>query len=373
MIVVVNTRFLIKNKLEGFGWFSVEILSRLVLAHPEIQFYFLFDRSFDPSFVFAKNVTPVQLNPPARHPFLWYLWFEWSVYFFLKKVKADIFISTDGYLSLSTKTKTLLFWHDLSYLHFPAHIPFFIRKYYVFYVPRFLKRADKIITFSKHSGQEIMDLMSVDTAKIVVSHGAAKSTFLPIEQDLQIQMRQKYAHGNPYFLYVGALHPRKNVDSIIKAFDVFKQKKQSNCQLLLTGRLAWQYDTIMKAYENSEFKKDIHFLGHVESDLNLLIGSAHAMVYPSFYEGFGLPIIESIACHVPAITSDCASMPEVCGDAGILVNPNSIDSIAEAMYQLFHDNVLYETLKSRCLAQSQKFDWNDTANDVYEAFMSIEK
>lgn len=371
MVVVVNTRFLIKNKLEGFGWFSYEILSRLALAHPEIEFYFLFDRPFDLSFIFAQNVKPIQLYPPARHPLLWYLWFEWSVFFFLKKVKADVFISTDGYLSLRTKTKTLLFWHDLSYLHFPTHIPFLTRKYYSYYVPRFLKRADKIITFSKHSKEEIIELMSVSPNKVSASYGAPRAVFLPIKEDLKTEVREKYAHGKPYFLYVGALHPRKNIDSIIKAFDIFKQKEQSDCKLLLTGRLAWQYDLILKAYENSTSKNDIHFLGHIESDLNLLIASAYAMVYPSFYEGFGLPIIESIACNVPVITSNCASMPEVCGNAGILINPSEIDEIAEAMFQLFNDKTQYEILRSKCFAQAQKFDWSKTAEDVYQALISM--
>ena len=369
--VVVNTRFLIKNKLEGFGWFSYEILIRLVKAHPEIQFYFLFDRPYDKSFVFAENVIPIQLNPPARHPILWYLWFEVSVSAFLKKVNADIFISTDGYTSLNTRVKTLLFWHDLSYLHFPTHVPFTTLKYYKFFVPRFLKRADKIITFSEHSKTEIIERMSVESAKIVVSHGAARSSFTPLSIEVQNRTRQQYSAGKPYFLYVGALHPRKNVASIIKAFTIFKQKTKSEVQLLLTGRLAWQYDDILAAYNTASFKDDIHFLGHIESGLENLIGSAYTLVYPSFYEGFGLPIIESIACKIPVITSDCASMPEVCGNAGILVDPNSVDAIAEAMQELYLNKALYERLQENCMAQTQKFDWEKTAEDVFHAFISL--
>jgi glycosyltransferase involved in cell wall biosynthesis len=167
------------------------------------------------------------------------------------------------------------------------------------------------------------------------------------------------------------LHPRKNVESIINAFVIFKQKTQSECQLLLTGRLAWQFEAILSTYNAAFCKADIHFLGHVEKNLDKLVGSAYALVYPSFYEGFGLPIIESIACNIPVITSNCSSMPEVCGDAGVLVDPYSVEAIAEAMLLLYNDTNFYQKLQNNCELQAQKFDWTTTADAVYQAFMSI--
>lgn len=362
----MNVRFLIKHKLEGFGWFSYEILKRLVEQHPAIRFYFLFDRDFDPSFVFAENVTPIKISPPARHPFLWYWWFEVAVPRALKDLKPDLFISTDGYLSLNLNVKNLLFWHDLSYLHFPGHIPYLTRKFYERYVPKYLAKADKILTFSNFSADEVVERMGIPKAKIKVSYGAPRSVFKPLSDQEAAQVRHDLTGGNPYFIYVGALHPRKNVATIIKAFDEFKSRSGTEFQLLLVGRLAWKYGDITDAFEKAGNRTAIKFLGHVENDLHKIIGAAHAMIYPSFYEGFGLPIIEAIACGVPAITSNVSSMPEVCGRAGLLVDPASKEEIVAAMAALAVDVGLYKSLQAACAEQAGKFSWDKTASDLYE-------
>jgi len=120
MRIAINTRFLLKDKLEGIGWYTYEISKWLVEKHPEHEFIFFFDRPFDKSFIFGKNVTPVVLSPPARHPVLWYLWFEFVIPKALKKYKADLFFSPDGYLSLKTKVKTITVIHDIASFHFPG-------------------------------------------------------------------------------------------------------------------------------------------------------------------------------------------------------------------------------------------------------------
>ena len=122
MRIAINTRFLLKDKLEGIGWFTFEVVKQLVTNHPEHEFIFLFDRPYDKSFVFAKNVTPVVINPPARHPLLWYWWFEWSVPYALKKHKIDLFFSPDGYLSLKTNVPTVIVMHDLAFEHHPEDV-----------------------------------------------------------------------------------------------------------------------------------------------------------------------------------------------------------------------------------------------------------
>ena len=122
--IAVNTRFLIKNKLEGIGLFTYESLKRVTQAHPEIDFYFLFDRPFDSEFIFGENVKPVVLSPQARHPLLWYWWFEISVARWLNKNKPDLFISTDGYGCLQTEVPQVLVMHDLAYEHFTDNVPF---------------------------------------------------------------------------------------------------------------------------------------------------------------------------------------------------------------------------------------------------------
>ena len=128
MIIAVNTRLLLKNKLEGIGWFTYETLSRITKNHPEHIFYFLFDRPYHSDFVFESNVTPIVLPPPARHPVLFYIWFEISVARFLRKLKPDLFLSPDGYLSLKTKTTSLAVIHDINFEHYPEDFPLIHKK-----------------------------------------------------------------------------------------------------------------------------------------------------------------------------------------------------------------------------------------------------
>lgn len=364
MTIAINTRFLLKDKLEGIGYFSHEILRRLVLAKPEITFYFLFDRPYDEQFIYADNVKPIVLSPPARHPILFYMWFEWSIPWMLRRIKADLFISTDGFLSLRSSCKTLLWWHDLSYLKQKDDISKSALAYYRYFVPRFIRRADRILTFSQHAKQDVLHHFSISPYSIDTSYGAARHGFQPISQQQIQEIRLSLTQGEAYFLYVGAIHPRKNVHAIIRAFDHFKQQTTSSMKLLLVGRLAWKTNAVKQAFDASPYQSDIQFAGHVTTGLENIVGAAFAMVYPSFYEGFGLPVIEAISCHVPAITSNVSSLPEVVGDAGIQVNPHSVKELAQAMIDLVENSDLYLSKQKACLEQKLRFDWDKTVGDV---------
>ncbi|MBU2466725.1 MAG: glycosyltransferase, partial [Bacteroidetes bacterium] len=166
--IAVNTRLLIKNKLEGIGWFTYENLRRIVKNHPEVDFYFFFDRSPDQEFIFGKNVTALVLQPPARHPFLFVLWFEWSVNRALKQLKPDLFLSPDGYLSLRNNTPDLAVIHDLNFEHFPKDLPFLVRWYYRWFFPRFARKASRIATVSNFSKNDIFKQYGVPLSDIDV-------------------------------------------------------------------------------------------------------------------------------------------------------------------------------------------------------------
>jgi hypothetical protein len=157
MKIAVNTRLLLKNKLEGIGWFTFETLKRITEQHPEHEFYFIFDRKYDDSFIFSKNVKPIIIPPQARHPFLFFLWFEFSIPYILKRLKADVFLSPDGYLSLSSKTKQVAVIHDLNFEHNPNDVPFLVRKYFKFFFHRWAKKATRIVTVSEYSKKDIVD------------------------------------------------------------------------------------------------------------------------------------------------------------------------------------------------------------------------
>ena len=368
MIIAVNTRLLIKDKLEGIGWFTYETLKRITQQHPEHKFYFLFDRKFHSDFIFSKNVEAVVVPPQARHPVLYYLWFEYSVPYILKKIKADLFLSPDGYLSLKTKVKSLAVIHDLNFEHYPKDIPYLERKNYKYFFPKYAKKATRIATVSEYSKSDIIKQYSIPENKIDVTYNGANEKFCPISKPEQEITRKKYSSGEQYFLFVGALLPRKNLVNLFRAFDDFKKKTPSKIKLLITGEKKWWTKEIQEAYQEMGFNDDIIFSGRLSGeDLHKAIASALAMTYVSYFEGFGIPIIEAFNCNTPVITSNITSMPEVAGDAALLIDPFSVESISEAMKKIAFDEKIRSELIDKGKIRKLDFTWQKSADRLWNS------
>ncbi len=367
MRIAVNTRFLLPGRLEGIGRFTWEVARRLVARHPEHEFFFLFDRPFHPAFVPAPNVKPLVAFPPARHPVLWYAWFEWAVPPLLCRCRADVFLSPDGYCSLRSPVPTVMVTHDLAHVHFPEAVPALVRRYYDRFVPRYLGRAEQVVAVSTFTAGDIERHYRISARKIRVACNGCDPAFQPLADGEKEVVRARYAGGRPYFFYVGAMHPRKNIARLIAAFDRFKTETGGELKLLLAGRLAWQTGALRAAWEAAAHREDIVFLGYVPDEaLAKLTGAAFALTYVSLFEGFGVPLIEAMYCDVPLLCSDAASMPEVAGNAALLVHPQDVGSIAAGMRRLWQEEALRENLVMQGRTQRLKFTW-EQATDVVEA------
>lgn len=370
MKIVVNTRLLLKDKLEGIGWVAYECLRRIVKSHPEVEFYFIFDREPDQRFIFADNVKPVVLFPQARHPFLYIAFFEFAVARFLRKLKPDLYLSTDGYLSLRSKTKQLAVFHDLNFEHFPQDFPKIHLWHYKKFFPKYARKADRILTVSEFSKKDICDCYGINPDKIDVAYNGANEAFKPISEEIQNEIRQKYTDGNPYFMFVGSLHPRKNLARLFTAFDMFKSKNDNKVKLVIVGNKKWWTEPIKNAYDAMKHKDDVVFAGRLSAeDLHLVTASALASVYVSYFEGFGIPIVEAFKCETPVITSNVTSMPEVAADAALLVDPFKIESIAEAMEKMLDEDVR-KSLIEKGKVRREDFSWDKAAECWWK---SIEK
>lgn len=372
MKIAVNTRFLIKDRMEGIGRFTFEVLKRLVEQHPEHEFIFFFDRPYHDSFVFGPNVTPIVLTPPARHPLLWWWWFEMALPRALRKHQPDIFLSPDSYLSLRTKVKTLLVSHDIAFEHFPEQVPWLARQYYRYFMPRYHRRADHIISVSSFVKKDLINQYKIPGEKIDVACNGCSNTFRPLTATEKEKVRTQYADGQEYFFYVGAVQPRKNVHGLITAFDRFKKRTNSPVKLLIAGRFGWQTGPVKTAYDNARYKDDIVFLGYVDDQaLPGLMGSAIALTYVSFFEGFGIPLLEAMHAEVPVITSYNTGMKEVIGSAGKLVDPNITDQIAITMQLLYEDPADQQRLINKGKEQRQKFSWEKATDIVYNGIEKV--
>src|SRR4051812_32130780 len=349
MRIGVNTRLLLKGKLEGIGWFTYQTLERIVRDHPEHEFIFFFDRPYDPMFVFAPNVTPVVVHPQARHPVLFYMWFEWSIPYMLRKYKADLFLSPDSYMSLRTKVPTCLVIHDLAFEHYPEHFVLSHRLYWRHYSPLFARKARRIATVSTFSKEDITKCYGISPDKIDVVYNGAHDEYRPLDAAERDAVKNQYADGCEYFVFAGALHPRKNIVNLLKAFVAFKKRQPTNMKLVIAGRPAWKYDEVEQMRAEMPFKDDVKWVGYMNVDeLSKVIGGAYALVYASLFEGFGIPILEALQCNVPAIVSNTSSMPEVAGDAALLVDPSDPEDIAAKMHLLYKD----EALRARLIANA---------------------
>ncbi len=373
MKIAVNTRFLLKGKLEGIGIYTQEIFRRVVQLLPEHEFYFFFDRKWDDSFVFANNVTPVVVDPQARHPFLWYWWFERSIPKALKKYDIDLFISPDGYLSLQTSVPQIITVHDLAFEHYKEHTPFLVGHYYKYFTPEYCKKADMILAVSEYTKNDIVQQYQIDPNKIEVVYNGVD---LPhtVKDETSREILKRFGVHEPYFIFVGAVHPRKNVLGLLKAFEHFKAMYYHPHQLVIIGRKAWMNNELEEFYQRMQFKKDVVWIEKTErTNMIELVKHAHAMVYPSLFEGFGIPIIEAMHLGVPVIVSNTSSMPEVAGNAGVLIDPNSRDDIAAAMNTMIVDENLRNDLIVKGRERAKEFSWDVSAKKVVDIIRSFLK
>lgn len=374
MKIAVNTRLLLKDKLEGIGWFTYESLKRIVLNHPEHTFYFIFDRKHDPQFIFAENVIPVEIYPPARHPYLWYIYFEFSIPRILRKLKPDLFLSTDGWLSLRTNVPQVDVIHDLNFEHRKDFLKSKYQNYYTRFFPKFAKKAVRIATVSEFSKHDIHQFYGIPEDKIDVVYNGSNEVYRPLPDEQQNIVRQQYADGYTYFLFVSAIHKRKNLANILRAFEQYKKQTGADTRFVVVGARAGKQDELDEVLRSMTFASDVRFVGRLSApELAQVMASSLALVYATLFEGFGIPIVEAFNAETAVITSNVTSMPEVAGDAALLVDPASVDQITDAMTRLASDENLRQELIAKGREQRKLFSWDQTAERLWNCVMkSIE-
>ena len=372
MQIVVNTRLLLKNKLEGISWFSYQTLSLITKNNPNVHFIFLFDRPFDEEFIFSDNVTPLIISPQARHPFLYYAWFQFSAKSLLNKLKPDLFLSPDGFVCLGAKCKQLVVLHDINFYHHPKDLKWLTGKYYNYFFPKYAREATRIATVSEFSKADIVKHYNISPTKIDVVYNGIHSFFKPASDIEKQQTKTKFTSGNDYFVSVGSLIPRKNIPNLVKAFALFKQQYKTTVKLVLAGSQYWGTAQINKIIADNHLKNEIIFTGRLSNhDLNLVLASATALTFVPYYEGFGIPLIEAMQTQTPIIASNVTSLPEIAGNAALYVNPLNVDEIAQAMLKLYVDKDLQQQLIEKGNLQKQKFSWAKSADLLWKSCEKI--
>ena len=369
MRIAINTRFLLAHKMEGFGWYTYEIVKRMVEKHPEHTFLFFFDRPYEQHFIFAENVEPIVLRPAARHPFLFVWWFEVTVASALKKHKADVFFSPDGYLSLRSTIPQVAVIHDLNFEHYPKDVPWLVRKYYNYFFPRFARKAAHIITVSETSKQDIIQQYSIAPSRISAVWNSASELYVPLEESVKEKIRVNLTNGNLYFLFVGSLHPRKNLKRLLKAYLNYQKEGGTN-DLVIVGTPMWKNDPEIAKNQNAH----IHFMGYLGIErLTQVMGATACLVYVPYFEGFGIPLVEAMKCGVPIIAGNRSVLPEVAGTAAMYVDPFSVEEITQKLHLIADQDDLREELASKSLSRGKLFDWNKSAEQCFDIILRMAK
>jgi glycosyltransferase involved in cell wall biosynthesis len=372
MKIAVNTRLLVPDKMDGIGWFTYETLKRITQAHPEHEFLFIFDRKYDDAFIFGKNVTGHIIYPQARHPIIWLYWFEIALKRKLKALNADVFLSPEGWLPKLKSINSVAVIHDLNFEHHPENIIRSHRSFFLHFFPIYAKRATRIATVSEYSKNDISSTYGIQRSDIDVVYNGANERYAPIKPEEKKIIKETYSFGKDYFLFVGTLHPRKNLEHLFLAYEAYRLETKSDKKLIICGNKKWWPKQLESTFQSLQFKNDILLLGRMSNDeLFKLTAAAFCMTYVPQFEGFGIPIIEAMKSGTPVITSNTSSMPEVSGDAALLADPFSPADIAKQMVRIDRDEQLWQELSTKGMKRAEEFSWDKTAELLWSCIEKV--
>ena len=381
MNISFDAQPLVKGQKTGIGFCEAGTISAMLKKYPENSYtmeYFCYKNIANyaeklSSFIGTNcKAAPCKWFSDSVYRILWnFIPIPYRIFF---NTKPDITHFFNYFIPPGVQGKCIATVHDMAYKVYPETVRFKTKFMLNVSLARSCRRADKIITISEFSKREIMKYLNIDENKIVVVPcGVDHDVFKPQTDNKKIETtKQRYNITRDYFLYLGTLEPRKNIERIIEAYAVLKKEESQAPLLVMAGRKGWLYDSIFQKVKELKLEQDILFTGYIEdSDAPVLISGATAFLFPSFYEGFGLPPLEAMACGVPVLTSNCASLPEVVGDAAIVVDPYSIDEIMQGMKMLMKDANLRMKLSEKGIKQAKSFTWDKTADIVYDVYKEL--
>ncbi|MBT9150339.1 MAG: D-inositol 3-phosphate glycosyltransferase [candidate division WS2 bacterium] len=378
MRIGIDARFAVHNR-RGIGNYTLKLIQNL--AEIDIKNEYILYTDIDDS----NNVLPKKDNFKTKKifPSNYFLWEQISLPIQAKRDAVEILHCTGNTapILLDRRIKLVSSIMDVMYLKDYSELPRSAslyqrmgRLYRKVVVPRTAGRISMVLTISEFSKKDIMKhIPEFDNNRIKVVYLAANESFGQVDKILALQkIRNKFGIDCNYILTLGAADPRKNTELVIKKFIELKEENDIKEKLLIVGIPNWKQTKFYDIVQESNFKKDVMFTDFVsEDDMILLYNGASMFLYPSLYEGFGMPVLEAMACGVPVITSNITSMPEIAGDAAILINPRNPEELKNSILTLLNDKKLRNDLRERGFRQAKKFSWKKMAKETLEIYESL--
>jgi len=362
------------NLIESLSRLETSESLKLGLAYqPRLKNWLEGNSDFPENLKHYKNLYKIPLPVRATNLFIDYLPTFIPNYIEHALEDTHIFHGTNYTVYPYQKIQNVISIYDLSCIRCPEYVDSVVQQY-TKRLTKCLRWTGAVITISENSKQDIINYLNFPAEKIFVTPLASRYNpeFLnKLNPDQEIQ-NCNFDFSKPYLLFVSTIEPRKNIQSIIKAFNWLKQNHKIDHQLVLIGRKGWKYAPIFEAIQSSPWKHEIHHLNYLSDELVALFYSkAEVFVYPSHYEGFGLPVLEAMTLGAPVVASNTSSIPEVAGDAAILIDPDDFMQIAEALLKVISDRQLRQDLISKGKTRANLFSWENTAKKTLEAYKSI--
>lgn len=370
---------LISDRMTGIGWCEAGQTTAMARLHPENNYtYNFFSRKDDQIKLERLKPFTQNIKPELVH-FSGYLYRAVSTFvpvpysmFFGKN--ADITHFFNYIAPPKVHGRTVITVHDMVYKAFPETVRGRTKIMLNTGLKQSMKRADIIVTDSEFSKTEIIKYFPQYKKKIrVVPCGVDLQKFSPCKSPERIsEVKKSLEINGDYFLYLGTIEPRKNLERLINAYHIFTQKVKNPPKLVLAGGKGWLYDNIFQRVKDLKLAEQVIFTKYVPStDMNPLMCGALAFVFPSIYEGFGMPPLEAMACGVPVLSSNAASLPEVTGDCAVICDAYSEESIADGLQKLYSDRNLRKNLSIRGLKHAENFTWDKSAEMLYKIYKEI--
>lgn len=381
MKILIDVRPLMDKQYSGIGEYIVRLLAALFALDRTNEYVLFYNSLHDcsknlpdfnqPNVRYASKRLP---NKILNYGLLWFLgWPKLDKWF-----GGDfdiVFLPHINFAAVSSKTKTLLTVHDLSFLVNPEFFSWRKNIWHWFVnVKRLASRAFHIVAVSEHTKADLVSVCNTSAEKVTTIYAGFDESFKPIAADdaKLLEVKHKYQLNKPFILFLATLEPRKNIEGLIKAFEILKKNGHGDLQLVLAGGRGWRFGSIDRAIKNSPVRSDIILLDYVPaSERVYLYNLAKVFAYPSLYEGFGFPPLEAMACGTPVVASATSSLPEIIGTAGVLVDPYNPSAIALAIEQILSNKTLADELIEKGLVQAKKFSWRQTAQKYLELFENI--
>ncbi|NJP07320.1 MAG: glycosyltransferase family 4 protein [Chloroflexaceae bacterium] len=371
MHIAINAHLLAHTRSfrrAGVSHYIEQLLGHLALIDQANQYSIFTTRGLDRDelglpdrFRVYASMLPT-INPRVRIP-----WEQLLAPVLLRRMQADIFHGTLNVVPLACPIPSVVTIHDLAFIRFPQTFRSYNRTYLDFATRLSVRRAGCICAVSEHTKREVVGLLGVPPEQVMVTYDAPREHFRPPEPAEVQAFRMREGLPEQFVFYVGTLEPRKNLTTLLDAYS--QVARQHTAPLIIGGGKGWLYQPVFARLERLGLRDRVHFVGYIdEPDLPLWYAAASVFVFPSLYEGFGMPPLEAMACGTPVVTSNASSLPEVVGDAGLMVAPTDTDALAAAIVQLLHDQDLRADLRQRGVQQAARFSWRTTAEQTLLAY-----